>query len=318
MKVYRHDVALSGCRMNNGIRIKGQDKDSLWINHSGLAVVCEGGGQRGIFTAGILDTFLEHGFFPFKTLIGTSAGAQNLSAYACGAQGYARRIITHYTTHKQFFNPLRFARGGHLIDLDWLFETSERLDPLDLPRGQRRLAGRAMYLCASRSDTLAADYLLFTPEGWGLTVKASSAIPLFYRGGVTVDGVNYWDGGVADALPVQAAHDKGSDCIVVIRTLPAGTPTRPLVLPPSLLNGRLKGMANVLQSHYDSYRQAQAFIEKPPAGTKIIEMAPCHPLKSTLLGSRPEALKHDYEAGQACARQFMERYAWRLRKQPPR
>ncbi|WP_268580368.1 patatin-like phospholipase family protein, partial [Escherichia coli] len=82
-----------------------------------MALVCEGGGQRGIFTAGVLDEFQRAGFNPFDLLIGTSAGAQNLSAYICGQMGYARRVITRYTTSAQFFNPLRFVRGGHLIDL---------------------------------------------------------------------------------------------------------------------------------------------------------------------------------------------------------
>ena len=45
------------------------------------ALVAEGGGQRGIFTAAILDRWLEHSFNPFSLLIGTSAGAQNLSSY---------------------------------------------------------------------------------------------------------------------------------------------------------------------------------------------------------------------------------------------
>ena len=47
----------------------------------GLALVAEGGGQRGIFTAGILDSWLAKDFNPFDLLIGTSAGAQNLSSY---------------------------------------------------------------------------------------------------------------------------------------------------------------------------------------------------------------------------------------------
>uniref|UniRef100_UPI0018F8A4AD patatin-like phospholipase family protein n=2 Tax=Enterobacterales TaxID=91347 RepID=UPI0018F8A4AD len=58
-----------------------------------LALVCEGGGQRGIFTAGVLDEFQRASFNPFDLMLGTSAGAQNLSAYICGQPGYARRVI---------------------------------------------------------------------------------------------------------------------------------------------------------------------------------------------------------------------------------
>ncbi|WP_062260581.1 patatin-like phospholipase family protein [Endozoicomonas arenosclerae] len=43
-----------------------------------VALVTEGGGQRGIFTAGVLDAFLQAEFNPFGLLIGTSSGALNL------------------------------------------------------------------------------------------------------------------------------------------------------------------------------------------------------------------------------------------------
>lgn len=303
--------------MNFSIRITGTEyPDDPWLTHSRLALVCEGGGQRGIFTAGILDAFMEQDFFPFRTMIGVSAGAQNLSAYACAAQGYARHAITRYSTSKLFFDPLRFARGGHLVDLDWYFDSMQRDKPLDLQRGQRRLAGRALYLCASRSDTLRADYLPFQPSNWLQVAKASSAIPVFYRGGVSLNGINYWDGGVADALPVQAAHARGGDCIVVIRTMPAEPVTQPLKLPQRLIHGRLQEMVSVMESHQLSYRMAQAFIDRPPESVKVIEIAPSKALASRLLGSRTEALRHDYRVGRACGHYFLDRYAWRLRRQP--
>ena len=95
-----------------------------------IALVCEGGGQRGIFTAGVLDEFQRARFNPFQLMLGTSAGAQNLSAFVCGQPGYARRVITRYTTSKLFFDPLRFVRGGNLIDLDWLIDITRSEFPL--------------------------------------------------------------------------------------------------------------------------------------------------------------------------------------------
>ena len=81
--------------------------------HAGqLALVCEGGGQRGIFTAGVLDEFMRAQFNPFDLYFGTSAGAQNLSAYVCNQPGYARKVIMRYTTSKEFFNPVRSCAAG--------------------------------------------------------------------------------------------------------------------------------------------------------------------------------------------------------------
>lgn len=67
-----------------------------------IALVCEGGGQRGIFTAGVLDEFMRAQFNPFDLYLGTSAGAQNLSAFICNQPGYARKVIMRYTTKREF------------------------------------------------------------------------------------------------------------------------------------------------------------------------------------------------------------------------
>ena len=145
-----------------------------------MALVCEGGGQRGIFTAGVLDEFQRAGFNPFDLLIGTSAGAQNLSAYICGQMGYARRVITRYTTSAQFFNPLRFVRGGHLIDLDWLVDTAAAQMPLAMNVAEQHfIDGREFLLCACRSDDFEPAYLPAQRERWLPAIKASSAIPGF-------------------------------------------------------------------------------------------------------------------------------------------
>ncbi|WP_208723428.1 patatin-like phospholipase family protein, partial [Pseudoalteromonas peptidolytica] len=48
-------------------------------NNIRSAIIAEGGGQKGIFTAGVLDAFLEKKFTPFDLKVGVSAGAQNLA-----------------------------------------------------------------------------------------------------------------------------------------------------------------------------------------------------------------------------------------------
>lgn len=102
-----------------------------------IALVCEGGGQRGIFTAGVLDEFMRAQFNPFDLYFGTSAGAQNLSAYVCNQPGYARKVIMRYTTSRDFFDPLRFVRGGNLIDLDWLLDATASQMPLAMDTASR-------------------------------------------------------------------------------------------------------------------------------------------------------------------------------------
>lgn len=274
-----------------------------------IALVCEGGGQRGIFTAGVLDEFLRARFNPFDLYLGTSAGAQNLSAFVCGQPGYARRVITRYTTSIDFFNPLRFVRGGHLIDLDWLIEATANDLPLAMDYAEQHLGDdRQLLMCASRSEDFAPTYFPAKRDNWLEVIKASSAIPGFYRWGVELDGVSYHDGGISDAIPVREAHRRGADTIVVIRTVPSQmfyTPKWMRRMEALLGESSLQQMVKMLQYHEKSYRRIQRFIEKPPGKVRVFEIYPPKPLASHALGSKVAALNADYHLGRRCGRYFL-------------
>ncbi|HBI08333.1 MAG TPA: patatin family protein [Erwinia persicina] len=274
-----------------------------------LALVCEGGGQRGIFTAGVLDSFQQAHFNPFDMMLGTSAGAQNLSAFVCAQPGYARRVITRYTTSKQFFDPLRFVRGGHLIDLDWLIDITRREFPLAMASADKLFSsGREFYMCACRSDDYTPGYFSPTPDTWHDIIRASSAIPGFYRPGVLLDGVSYLDGGIRDAIPVREAARRGAETIVVIRTVPSQMTYTPQWLKRVerwLSDGALQPLINIMQVHEESYGEIQRFIDKPPGKLRIIEIYPPRPLASSALGSRIASLNQDYHLGRRCGRYFL-------------
>ncbi|WP_156293520.1 patatin-like phospholipase family protein [Serratia oryzae] len=274
-----------------------------------MALVCEGGGQRGIFTAGVLDELQRARFNPFELMIGTSAGAQNLSAFICGQMGYARRVITRYTTSANFFNPLRFVRGGHLIDLDWLIDITSQQLPLALDVAEQHLSnGRELLMCACRSDDFEPTYLRAERDNWLPAIKASSAIPGFYRQGVELDGVSYLDGGISAAIPVEEAYRRGADTIVVIRTVPSQmyyTPQWLKRMEHWLSDSSLQQMVRIMQQHEQSYHRIQQFIEQPPGKLRIFEIFPPKPLASNALGSRLPALNQDYHLGRRCGRYFL-------------
>lgn len=286
-----------------------------------LALVCEGGGQRGIFTAGVLDEFMRANFNPFDLYFGTSAGAQNLSAYLCNQPGYARKVIMRYTTSREFFNPVRFVRGGNLIDLDWLIESTASQMPLAMDTAVRLFdSGKSFYMCACRGDDFTPGYFSPTSQTWLDLIRASSAIPGFYRPGVMLDGINYLDGGISDAIPVQEAAKRGAQTIVVIRTLPSQmyyTPQWFKRMERWLGDSSLQPLMALVQHHETSYRAIQQFIEKPPGKLRIFEIYPPRLLKSMALGSRLPALRDDYKLGRLCGRYFLATVGKLLAETPP-
>lgn len=290
--------------------------------HTGkVALVCEGGGQRGIFTAGVLDEFMRAGFNPFDLLLGTSAGAQNLSAYLCNQRGYARNVITRYTTRREFFNPLRFVRGGNLIDLDWLMDSTASQSPLAMSHAKALFdKGKEFYMCACRSDDFKAEYFAPTDDSWLNILKASSAIPGFYRNGVEIEGVNYLDGGISDAIPVHEAVRRGAETVVIIRTVPSQIiyPARWLKHMENWLSeGNLQQLLVMAQHHQTCYSETQHFIENPPDNVRIFEIHPPKALLSNALGSRLSALNIDYKMGRLCGRYFLATVGRLLVDKPP-
>lgn len=286
-----------------------------------MALICEGGGQRGIFTAGVLDAFLRADFNPFDDYFGTSAGAQNLSSWLCGQRGYAWKVITRYTTRREFFDPLRFVRGGHLIDLDWLVDSTSQTMPLAMDNAARLFdKGKNFYLCACRSDDYSPAYFMPTPENWLDLIRASSAIPGFYRNGVLLDGISYQDGGISDAVPVREAVARGATTLVVIRTVPSQmyyTPQWFTRMERWLGESSLQPLVNLVKHHEASYSQIQRFIESPPDDVRIFEIFPPAPLQSMALGSRLPALQADYKTGRLCGRYFLATVAKWLVNTPP-
>ena len=66
------------------------------------AIVVEGGAMRGIFSAGVLDAFLEQRFCPFTLAIGSSAGGCNLASFLAGQHDRGRRCYMDYMARRVF------------------------------------------------------------------------------------------------------------------------------------------------------------------------------------------------------------------------
>jgi predicted patatin/cPLA2 family phospholipase len=114
-----------------------------------MALIAEGGGQRGIFTAGVLDAWLENDFDPFDLFIGTSAGSQNITSFLSRQQGYAKQLIRGLSRHKRFYQLGRGLVGGNVVDLDWYFDqTTQGRFALDFTTAARSLGPRELLITA--------------------------------------------------------------------------------------------------------------------------------------------------------------------------
>ncbi|BBN81733.1 patatin family protein [Pseudoalteromonas sp. A25] len=286
--------------------------ESVRAHEPQFALVAEGGGQKGIFTAGVLDAFLEANFWPFDLKVGVSAGAQNLAAYSARAKQCAHTAIAQLTTDETFFKPSKFFTDGKVIDLDWYFSQvrhSPKLQVLTDPNNLDK--DNHFYAVATDAQTLQPKYLHTWHENMLEHLKASSAIPFLYQGGVNIAGRNYMDGGVADPIPVKWAYEQGAKKILVIRTFEQHhNGHMPLLERLKPLMSRLKQsqkMLDLYHYHQSRYNEALEFMNNPPSDVNVIQIAPTQPLQSMVLGSSNQMLQYDYLLGLRHGKNFLRR-----------
>ncbi|GIU29555.1 patatin family protein [Shewanella schlegeliana] len=287
---------------------------------SKIALVAEGGGQRGIFTAGILDSWLDQQFNPFRLLIGTSAGAQNLSSYLTRQKGFAHTSITELSSSPKFFSLSRPLKGQSSVDLDWYFDQvginkqgELRPHQLDIHKGVEQLQKRQLLISTTNSSNFQASFFSPNKDNWITLLKASSALPFLYKQGVKINDEFQVDGGLSAPLPVEEAYKRGAKKIVVLRTLPkeysANTPWVNRLKSWVCTSNQCPKALDFFIHHEYAYRDALRFIESPPDDLEIIQIFPEQNLKSKLIGSKKLALQSDYLQGKQAGVAFIKQHA---------
>jgi len=275
----------------------------------GTALVAEGGGMRGIFCAGVLDAFMERKFDPFDMYIGVSAGACNLASHLAGQHERNFRIYTRIMTKPEFISPRKFISGSRLMDLDYLWSAIDVEDPLAVKEIYRDRT-RDFTVVGTSVETGHAVYLKPGPDDCSESLKASSAVPLLYRGFLEINGIRLVDGGVADPIPAQEAYRRGARRIVVIRTRPPQyRKTKGLEnYISSFATRRWPELSLAVKNQADTYGRCVEFVLNPPADAEIVQVAPDEPLKSGRTTQELDKLLSDYHQGREHGERFVRRW----------
>lgn len=190
--------------------------DNMEIQNK-IGLVVEGGGMKCAYNAGILDAFLDH-HITFGYCIGVSGGAGNVASFVSGQRGRNLRFFTDYIHDPEYFGWKSFLKTGNLFGLQYIYgelTNSTGKDPLDYDALMKNPAGYEVV--ATNALTGQAEY--FGKEDMKKDdyrpVMASSAIPAVCRP-VKIKGIPYYDGGIADAIPVRHALEAGCERLVVI------------------------------------------------------------------------------------------------------
>lgn len=180
-----------------------------------LGLVLEGGGMRGVYTAGVLDFFLEENFF-VDGVIGVSAGAVQAVNFVSRQEKRGFRVIATYANDKRYMSFRSLLLTGDLFNRKFCYERiPNELDPFDYETF--RNSSTRCYATATNVLTGEASHLELKDLRDDMDkLRASGSLPLVSNL-VNIDGIPHLDGGIADSIPFDAFRRMGyGKCIVVL------------------------------------------------------------------------------------------------------
>ena len=201
-----------------------------------LALVIEGGGMRGVITAGMLSALEELGFRDcFDAVYGLSAGAFAGAYFIAGQARYGSSIFRE-VNNRRFINLWRIALGRPAVSLEVLVDDiCATRKPLDFERLQA--SGISLSVIAAsveRKCSIVLDNFI-DRDDLLQALRASAQIPFFTGPPVRFRGDRFLDASLYVSIPFQPAIDDKATDVMILLSRPAGYFRRE----PSWINRRL-------------------------------------------------------------------------------
>ena len=271
------------------------------------ALIVEGGGQRGVFSFGITDTFINRNYDPFDIYMGVSNGVAVLCWYLIReTDNNLEKML--YAAKGDYLSYKNIFIGKDIIKFHQMYEDGEKMFKPSMEKIKNNLKGKDYIAVVTDAIEANAEYHSFGDGEWMPKMIASGTLPILVRTPSLIDGRRKFDGGVADPLPVEKAYEMGAKKIIVIRTYEKKF-RRKLKIENyigALLSREYPKLRKALLVHDKTYNRALDFINNPPNDCEIVQLCPPEKLKSKRDSKNIEVLKADYNLGKTVAKVFLD------------
>ena len=269
-------------------------------------LVLEGGAMRGLFTAGVLDVFMENGI-KFDNVIGVSAGACFGCNYVSGQVGRTIRYNMKYAGDKRYCSVSSLIRTGDIFGGEFCYHTL----PTELDKFDEAAfidSGIPFYMVVTDIETGEAGYHRMRDASYEELewMRASSSMPLVSNI-VEIGGGKYLDGGMTDAIPLKASEALGCNKNVTVLTKPRGyRKSHEKTMP--LIRLKYREYPNLLRAmdirHITYNEQLDHVLAQEKAGTNFV-ICPKSPLPLGHICHDPLVMREAYEIGRNEANELM-------------
>lgn len=245
-----------------------------------VGLVLEGGAMRGMYTAGVIDVFLENNV-KVDCIISVSAGALFGVNYCSNQKGRVLRYQKKYIKEKNYMGIKTLLKTGNIINKEFAYyDIPFKLDVFDEEAFSK--SRTKFYLTATNIETGKAEYIRIKNTKKEMEYfRATSAMP-FVSQIVEINNKKYLDGALADSIPLDKMQELGYDKIIVVLTKPKGYRKRK---PPKFLaNKKYKQYPKLVEAINTRYERYNSTIDKIDILEKKKEIIVIRPSRKVKMG----------------------------------
>lgn len=261
--------------------------------------------MRGMYTAGVLDTFLDENI-NFDEIVGVSAGALFGVNFLSKQKGRAIRYNKKYNKDKNYLGLLPLLKEGNIVSTEFAYTKVPReLDPFDDETYKQ--SGIPFYAVVTNLKTGKPEYINITSVFDQMdTLRASGSMP-FVSKPVEIGSELYLDGAVTDSIPFHFLHDRGCDKLVVILTRDIDYRKGPMSYTMAkLCYKKYPLFAGKVRDRHLIYNRSIEGLKKWEQEGRAFVLRPSSPIEISRTEKDPEKLQAVYDLGIADCKKKLE------------
>lgn len=273
-----------------------------------VGLVLEGGGMRGVYTAGALECFLEHNvYFPY--VIGVSAGASYGASFMSQQAGRNKKVSLDYVTDPRYMSWRNFRQTGQFFGMDFIYnQIPNNMVPFDY----EAFYGNKAEFKIGTTDVQSGESVFYGKEDYKdellKALEASSSLP-FLAPVVEFKGRKLLDGGISDPIPLKLAQKDGYTKNVVILTRNFGyrkSKSR-FAFFVKRKYPQFTGLQQAMQVRYKLYNETLEYVEQEEKNGNIFVIRPQEKLIVGRMERDQQKLENLYMQGYRDAKTALKR-----------
>ena len=272
-----------------------------------IGLILEGGGMRGIYTAGVLDFFIEKNI-EVDITVGVSAGSCHASSYLSKQYKRAYNATVDYINDKRYLSFSNLIKTGSIFGMDFMFnKIPNELNIYDYDTFAKSKS--KFVVVATNCETGSPEYFeLKDLKKEIIYMQASCSIPMFANI-VEIDDFKLVDGGVSDSIPIEYALNQGykKNIVVLTRDITYKKNKQKFL---SIVNRKYKKYPNLvkaIENRHLNYNKSLNLVNQLEKDGNVIVIRPKKPVNVSQIEKNAKKLTALYEEGYDDAKELYDK-----------